>query len=365
MVRRTLRVFAVAALLSLLAVPGWGQSDAGYDAYKRGDYATAHRVWKSRAEGGDASAQYNLGLLYHHGLGVESKISEAAKWYGRAAENGNADAQKAIGDLYLKGFWGKKNSAKAATWYRKAAEQGHAEAKEALRKLGDKRRTRPRQAARSPARQELAKPKEKAKTKGLAVIGFGRKCPGSPDTPYEVKVRMEFPPASINHDLSIEKLTGGFHGNVRGMMVGRGEVKFATEYSVVPFGNKFCFWVQSIPVTLRYPSIKIYIAKKYDTRSCQYRAILDHEKDHVRVARDNLERYAPRMRSALTSLLIPTGRAPEVVASPEQAKREVDALARKLLGPVVKYMFADLHKAQAAVDSPESYRRLFRRCRNW
>ena len=127
MVRRTLGVFAVAALLSLLAVPGWGQSDAGYDAYKRGDYAAAHRIWKSLADGGDASAQYNLGLLYHHGLGVESKISEAAKWYGRAAENGNADAQKAIGDLYLKGFWGKKNSAKAATWYRKAAEQGHAE----------------------------------------------------------------------------------------------------------------------------------------------------------------------------------------------------------------------------------------------
>ncbi len=139
MVRRTLRVFAVAALLSLLAVPGWGQPDAGYKAYKRGDYAAAHRIWKSRADGGDASAQYNLGLLYHHGLGVERQLGEAAKWYGRAAENGDADAQKAIGDLYVQGFWGKKDYAKAATWYRKAAEQGHAGAKEALRKLEAKR----------------------------------------------------------------------------------------------------------------------------------------------------------------------------------------------------------------------------------
>jgi TPR repeat protein len=135
--------FSIIILLGLVA-PAWGQSDAGYEAYKRGDYATAHRVWKSLAEGGDASAQYNLGLLYHHGLGVESKISEAAQWYGRAAENGNADEQKAIGDLYAKGFWGKKDYAKAATWYRMAAEQGHAEAKEALRKIGTKGKRRPR-----------------------------------------------------------------------------------------------------------------------------------------------------------------------------------------------------------------------------
>ena len=59
--------FSIIILLGLVA-PAWGQSDAGYDAYKRGDYAAAHRVWKSLAEGGDASAQYNLGLLYHHGL---------------------------------------------------------------------------------------------------------------------------------------------------------------------------------------------------------------------------------------------------------------------------------------------------------
>ena len=214
------------------------------------------------------------------------------------------------------------------------------------------------------ARQELAKPK--AKTKGPAVIGFGRKCPGSPDTPYEVKVRMEMPPASINHDLSIAKLSKGkFHGKILGKAAGRVEVKFATEYSAVPHGNQFCFWVQSIPVILRHSSIEIYIAKEYGTRSCQYRAILGHEKDHVRVAQDNLERYTPRIRSALTSLLIPTGRAPQVVASPEQAKREVNALARKLLGPVYRNMFADLKKAQAAIDSPEEYRRVFRRCRNW
>ncbi|MFQ6018911.1 MAG: peptidoglycan-binding protein [Kiloniellaceae bacterium] len=151
------RLVLTIAILIGLAAPGWGQSDAGYEAYKRGDYAAAHRIWKPLAEQGDASAQYNLGLLYHHGLGVKRQLGKAAKWYGRAAENGDADAQKAIGDLYVQGFWGKKDYAKAATWYRMAAEQGHVEAKESLRMLEAKGQGRPRQAAPSHAPTEYKK----------------------------------------------------------------------------------------------------------------------------------------------------------------------------------------------------------------
>ena len=129
------RIGLAALLLFALTAPGWGQSEKAYQAYKRGDYATAHRVWKSLAEGGDGPAQYNLGLLYEHGLGVERQLGEAVKWYGRAAENGVADAQKTIGDLYVKRFWGRQDYAKAALWYERAAKQGHAEAQRELGRL--------------------------------------------------------------------------------------------------------------------------------------------------------------------------------------------------------------------------------------
>ena len=131
-----MRALGVAFVLILLlppAAPGWGQAGEGYDAFDRGDYRTAHRVWQRLAEQGDAGAQYNLGLLYHNGLGVERHRVTAAKWYVRAAEGGNADAQKAVGDLYMEGFWGKRDYAKAAQWYEFAAEQGQIEAQ---RKLG-------------------------------------------------------------------------------------------------------------------------------------------------------------------------------------------------------------------------------------
>ncbi len=44
--------------------------DAGFNAYYRGDYATALRIFRQLAEQGNASAQYNLGVMYFRGQGV-------------------------------------------------------------------------------------------------------------------------------------------------------------------------------------------------------------------------------------------------------------------------------------------------------
>ncbi len=43
-----------------------GRSGAD-DAYNRGDYATALRIFRQLADQGDARAQYNLGYMYANG----------------------------------------------------------------------------------------------------------------------------------------------------------------------------------------------------------------------------------------------------------------------------------------------------------
>ena len=43
---------------------------AGMEAYKAGDYATALKKWNPLAEQGNAEAQYGLGYMYNNGLGV-------------------------------------------------------------------------------------------------------------------------------------------------------------------------------------------------------------------------------------------------------------------------------------------------------
>ena len=80
--------------------------------------------FKARAEQGLAKAQYNLGLCYEKGDGVEKDSTAAVKWYRKAAEQGFAVAQSNLGLCYSKGEGVERDSTEAVKWYRKAAEQG-------------------------------------------------------------------------------------------------------------------------------------------------------------------------------------------------------------------------------------------------
>ena len=50
-------------------------------AVKRGDYEIALEECRTAAKQGNATAQFNLGLIYRKGNGVERDDEEAARWY--------------------------------------------------------------------------------------------------------------------------------------------------------------------------------------------------------------------------------------------------------------------------------------------
>lgn len=79
---------------------------------------------RKAAEQGDASAQYNLGVCYANGKGVEQDKQEAVKWYRKAAEQGYAKSQCQLGFCYARGEGVAKDMNESLTWFHKAAEQG-------------------------------------------------------------------------------------------------------------------------------------------------------------------------------------------------------------------------------------------------
>ena len=92
------------------------------------DRGESARWFRRAAEQGRAGAQYNLGRMYCSGLGVAEDDAEAAKWFRRAAEQGLAKAQFNLGLAYDKGKGVPQDGAEAAKWFRRAAEQEHAQA---------------------------------------------------------------------------------------------------------------------------------------------------------------------------------------------------------------------------------------------
>lgn len=51
------------------------------------------------AEQGYAYAQYNLGIMYQYGHGVEQSYETAVEWYRKATDQGYPDAKKKLSEL--------------------------------------------------------------------------------------------------------------------------------------------------------------------------------------------------------------------------------------------------------------------------
>jgi TPR repeat protein len=84
--------------------------------------------FQEASNNGVANAKYNLGVLYHQGLGVAASLSKAISLYKDAAEMGHPEAQYNLGIANIEGIGVPYNPGNAAQYFEKAAEQGVVEA---------------------------------------------------------------------------------------------------------------------------------------------------------------------------------------------------------------------------------------------
>ena len=99
------------------------------------NYKEAVFWYKKAADQGYAQAQYNLGLLYEDGRGIDQDYYEASQWYKRASNNGFSEAQNNLGVLYITGRGVIKDRNRAELMFRRASEQGNANAERNLKML--------------------------------------------------------------------------------------------------------------------------------------------------------------------------------------------------------------------------------------
>ena len=100
------RLSAALLLTSALAALGARAGvDEGLTAYARGDFAAALQELTPAANGGNANAQFMLGMMYLDGRGVAQDDAAAARWLRRAADQGHPSAQGRLGQMLAMYAW--------------------------------------------------------------------------------------------------------------------------------------------------------------------------------------------------------------------------------------------------------------------
>ena len=195
-------------------------------------------------------------------------------------------------------------------------------------------------------------------------------CPPQDGYDYKVVVTIETPPVRLHKNRSRAQLTGmTYHGSgnsqTLGLMTSRLEVATQSHYYSHVIEGGLCVWVAQIDVTLRYHSLDIFVAKEYREHSCEYKVVLEHEKQHVTVAKKALSPFIPKIKSALASFTIPRSENPLGVQTASQGKQQINRRIDELIAPLRNQMSQLINKKQAKVDSPQSYRATHKRCKNW
>ena len=60
------------------------------------NWTTAVKWWRKAAEAGERSAQWDMGVCYYYGRGVDRDIAQANVWFRKAAAQGSPAAADAV-----------------------------------------------------------------------------------------------------------------------------------------------------------------------------------------------------------------------------------------------------------------------------
>lgn len=106
---------------------------------QRNKITRSEAFWKLYTDAlrGEKTAQFETGVMFERGIGVELNQTQAAKWYEKAAIQGHKDAQFNIGIMYATGRGVEQNDQFAMMWLSSAAKQGDKESRALLLEIID------------------------------------------------------------------------------------------------------------------------------------------------------------------------------------------------------------------------------------
>ena len=150
--------------------------------------------------------------------------------------------------------------------------------------------------------------------------------------------------------------------------LGGGEIGFktASKFEITHQGDQACVNLTGIDVSF-YAKPEIHIASNFQRASCEYNAVMGHEKGHIRIMLRFLREYSPNIKREIHRIAanMKTVEGPVNKSDVEKIQNKMQADFLDRLTAYNKKLMPILASRQQKYDSPEEYARVAKQCRKW
>lgn len=176
-------------------------------------------------------------------------------------------------------------------------------------------------------------------------------------------------PTKYIRGISSENLTQ-MHGSSVGAVggLGGGEIGFRTEsrFEISQQGGRACLRLRQVAVEL-YARPAIHIASNFHRTSCEYNAVMAHERKHVSALLKFVREYSPKAHYEIARIVESTRTAygPLPAAQAEALQQRIQAELGAKIHAYSDRIMPVLRQRQQAIDTPQEYARVAAQCNKW
>lgn len=207
----------------------------------------------------------------------------------------------------------------------------------------------------------------------MARADQGWACPSAPEA-AEISLSRVLGKTKLYRTRNSEALTSMKNregGAVRqGLLVnGLGGGKIGLEgqalFTVMQRGDQACIWLKGINAKFfAFPII--HIANNFPKGTCEYDAVLEHEKKHILALQDFHREFAPKFKTALRRIASEIqGQGPFPAGSTDRIQKDMNARINAGIAAFNDSIIPVLEERQNGIDNPSEYARVEAECTNW
>lgn len=197
------------------------------------------------------------------------------------------------------------------------------------------------------------------------------RCAPQDTMQIEIRVAKDLGRVNFDHSRSqaqLKRMSGAKVDNawkVNGLTKRTYTTESSARFKMVPMnkGRYYCVRLETVDLKVGLGRIDVFVANKYSRNSCAFRAVMNHEQQHVEINRRVLRRMMGRIDDKVRSAVY--NFEPFPARSTGEAQRKLSDYFKRALEPLYRRLDDEANEENARIDTEASYTHLRKQCDRW